>query len=232
MEKPSYLGHRERIKNKFKKEGLKPFLDHEVLELLLTYSIPRKDTKKLAWALLKNFGSLSGVLEASNFELQQVKGLGPQSALLINIVREIITRHSYDKVKQRRSISNQEELYNYCMAHLQNKKQECFEVLFLDIKLRLIASEILSEGNIDNTTVYPRKLMELILKYGAKNIICIHNHPSGDPTPSTEDEFMTDDLKTALRVLSTTMIDHIIVGNGKIYSFAIGDYIQKPKLFL
>ena len=232
MEKPSYLGHRERIKNKFKKEGLKPFLDHEVLELLLTYSIPRKDTKKLAWALLKTFGSLSGVLEASNFELQKVKGLGQQSALLINIIREIITRHSFDKVKQRRSIANQEELYNYCMAHLQNKKQECFEVLFLDIKLRLIASEILSEGNIDNTTVYPRKLIELILKHGAKYIICVHNHLSGDPSPSMEDKFMTDNLKNVLDILSVKMVDHIIVGRGKIYSFESGSYIEKPKLFL
>ena len=232
MEKQSYIGHRERIKNKFKKEGLKPFLDHEVLELLLTYSIPRKDTKKLAWDLLKNFGSLSEVLEASNFELQKVKGLGPQSALLINIIREVITRHSYDKIKQRRSVANQEELYNYCTAHLQNKKQECFEVLFLDIKLRLIASEILSEGNIDNTTVYPRKLIELILKHGAKYIICIHNHPSGDPKPSMEDEFMTEKLTNALEVLSVKMVDHIIVGNGRIYSFKTNSYIEKPKLFL
>ena len=232
MNKPTYLGHRERIKNKFKKEGLKPFLDHEVLELLLTYSIPRKDTKKLAWDLLKTFGSLSGVLEASNFDLQKVKGLGPQSALLINLIREIITRHSYDVMKQRLSISNQAELYNYCMAHLQNKKQECFEVLFLDIKLRLIAAEVLCEGNVDNATVYPRKLIELILKYGAKHIICVHNHPSGDPEPSGEDKFMTEDLRTALKVISVVFLDHIIVGNGKIYSFKTGCYIQKPKLFL
>lgn len=232
MEKASYLGHRERIKNKFKKEGLKPFLDHEVLEFLLTYSIPRKDTKKLAWTLLKTFGSLSGVLEASNFELQKVKGLGPQSALLINLVREIITRYSYDRAKKRQSISNQEELYNYCMAHLRDKKQECFEVLFLDIKLRLIAAEVLSEGNIDSTNVYPRKLIELILKHGAKHIICVHNHPSGDPTPSAEDKFMTDNLKNVLEILSVRMVDHIIVGNGKIYSFESGSYIQKPKLFL
>ncbi len=232
MEKLSYLGHRERIKNKFKKEGLKPFLDHEVLELLLTYSIPRKDTKKLAWDLLNTFGSLSGVLEASNFDLQKIAGVGPQSAMLINIVREIITRHSYDKVKKRHSIANHEELYNYCMAHLQNKKQECFEVLFLDIKLRLIAAEVLSEGNIDNTTVYPRKLIELILKHGAKSIICVHNHPSGDPTPSNEDKFMTNNLKNVLEILSVKVLDHIIVGRGKIYSFATDSYIEKPKLFL
>ena len=232
MDKPTYLGHRERIKNKFKKEGLKPFLDHEVLELLLTYSIPRKDTKKLAWALLKNFGSFSAVLEASNFELQKVKDLGPQSALLINLIREIITRYTYDKAQNRQRIYNQEDLYNYCMTHLKNKKQEYFEVLFLDIKLRLIASEILSQGNIDRTTISPRRLIELIIKYGAKQIICIHNHPSGDPTPSNEDKIMTAELKKVLEILSVKMADHIIVGENKIYSFERGNYIEKPKLFL
>ncbi|MBO7605112.1 MAG: DNA repair protein RadC [Elusimicrobiaceae bacterium] len=232
MEKPSYLGHRDRIKNKFKKEGLKPFLDHEVLELLLTYSIPRKDTKKLAWDLLKTFGTLSGVLESSNFELRKVKGIGPQSALLINFIREIITRYTYDKVQNRCKISNHEDLYNYCMAHLQNKKLECFEVLFLDIKHRLIAAEILSHGTVDSTTIYPRRLIELILKHGAKSIICVHNHPSGDPSPSFEDEIITKNIKEALKILAVELDDHIIVGNGKIYSFRTGCYIQKPKLFL
>ena len=232
MEKPSYIGHRERIKSKFKKEGLKPFLDHEVLELLLTYSIPRKDTKKLAWELLKTFGSLSGVLEASNFELQKVKGLGPQSAMLINIIRDLIVRYTYDKAKERKSIFNQEELYNYCMVHLRNKKQECFEILFLDIKMRLIGAEVLVEGNIDSASVSPRRIVELILKYGAKNIICVHNHPSGDPKPSNEDKFMTQNLQNALEVLSVRLVDHIIVGDGKIYSFAFDNCIEKPKLFL
>jgi len=232
MEKPTYLGHRERIKNKFQKEGLKPFLDHEVLELLLTYSIPRKDTKKLAWNLLKTFGSLSGVLEASNFELQKVKGLGPHSAMHINIVRELITRFTYDKVENRFRVFNQEDLYRYCMTHLQNKKQECFEILFLDIKLRLIAAETLAQGNVDSASVSPRRIVELVLKHGAKNIICVHNHPSGDPDPSGEDQFMTKNLKEVLNILSVRVLDHIIVGAGKIYSLESKKYISKPKLFL
>ena len=232
MEKPSYIGHRERIKNKFKSEGLKPFLDHEVLELLLTYSIPRKDTKKLAWKLIKSFGSFNGVLDASAFELQKTEGIGPQSAMLINIVREIITRYSYGEVKKRRSISNQEELYNYCMTHLQNKKQEFFEVLFLDVKTRLIATEVIAEGNIDSAAVSIRKIMELVLKHGAKYIICVHNHPSGDPSPSGEDVFITEQLKTVLEGLSVHVADHIIVGAGKIYSLLSKSCIERPKLFL
>ena len=232
MEKASYLGHRERIKNKFKAGGLKPFQDHEVLELLLTFSIPRKDTKKLAWDLIKSFGSLEGVLDASAFELEKIKGLGPQSATLINLIREIITRYSYNKVKKQRRIGNQEELYNYCMAHLKNKKEECFEVLFLDIKLRLLATEVLAFGDIDRAAISPRRLVELVLKYGAKNIICVHNHPSGDPTPSNEDKVVTEQLQSALEVLSVRLIDHIIIGDGKIYSLSSKNYIEKPKIFL
>ncbi len=232
MEKASYLGHRERIKNKFKTEGLKPFHDHEVLELLLTFSIPRKDTKKLAWNLIKSFGSLEGVLDASAFELEKIKGLGPQSAILINLIREIITRYSYNKVKNQRTIGNQEELYNYCMAHLKNKKEECFEVLFLDIKLRLLGTEVLAVGDIDRAAISPRRLVELVLKYGAKHIICVHNHPSGDPTPSNEDKIVTEQLKNALEVLSVRLTDHIIIGAGKIYSLGSKTYIEKPKIFL
>lgn len=232
MEKASYLGHRERIKNKFKVEGLKPFQDHEVLELLLTFAIPRKDTKKLAWALIKSFGSFEGVLDASYFELQKIEGLGPQSAILINLIREIITRYSYNRVKKQRRIGNQEELYNYCMAHLKNKREECFEVLFLDIKLRLLATEVLAFGDIDRAAISPRRLVELVLKYGAKNIICVHNHPSGDPTPSNEDKVVTEQLKNALEVLAVRLIDHIIIGDGKIYSLSSKNYIEKPKIFL
>lgn len=232
MEKASYLGHRERIKNKFKVEGLKPFQDHEVLELLLTFAIPRKDTKKLAWALIKSFGSFEGVLDASYFELQKIEGLGPQSAILINLIREIITRYSYNRVKKQRRIGNQEELYNYCMAHLKNKREECFEVLFLDIKLRLLATEVLAFGDIDRAAISPRRLVELVLKYGAKNIICVHNHPSGDPTPSNEDKVVTEQLKNALEVLAVRLIDHIVIGDGKIYSLSSKNYIEKPKIFL
>ncbi|MCR5504995.1 MAG: DNA repair protein RadC [Elusimicrobiaceae bacterium] len=232
MEKASYLGHRERIKNKFKTEGLKPFQDHEVLELLLTFSIPRKDTKKLAWDLIKSFGSLEGVLDTSAFELEKIKGLGPQSTILINLIREIITRYSYNRVKNQRRIGNQEELYNYCMAHLKNKKEECFEVLFLDIKLRLLGTEVLAFGDIDRAAISPRRLVELVLKYGAKHIICVHNHPSGDPTPSNEDKIVTEQLKNALEVLSVRLTDHIIIGAGKIYSLGSKTYIEKPKIFL
>jgi len=232
MDKPSYLGHRERIKNKFKTEGLKPFQDHEVLELLLTFSIPRKDTKKIAWALIKSFGSLGKVLDADDYELLKIPGLGPQSALLIHLVREIITRYSYNKLNKRNMLINQEKLYDYCIAHLKNKKQEFFEVLFLDIKLGLLATEVLAEGDIDSTAISPRKLIEFILKYGAKYIICVHNHPSGDPTPSNDDKLVTEELEHILGLFSVRIIDHLVIGAGKIYSMASRSYIEKPKIFL
>ena len=118
------------------------------------------------------------------------------------------------------------------MAHLKNKREECFEVLFLDIKLRLLATEVLAFGDIDRAAISPRRLVELVLKYGAKNIICVHNHPSGDPTPSNEDKVVTEQLKNALEVLAVRLIDHIIIGDGKIYSLSSKNYIEKPKIFL
>ena len=232
MEKPSYLGHRERIRNKFRAEGLDPFLDHEILELLLTFSVPRKDTKKLAWSLIKSFGSFNNVLEASDYNLRQVKGVGPQSALLVNLIKDIMVRYNRNKLKERRSILNQEQLYDYVLSHLQEKKTECFEVLFLDIKLKLIATEILVEGDVDKATIPIRKLMELVLKHGAKSIICVHNHPSGDPTPSDEDIAITQRIKDALDTVSTAIADHIIVGAGKLYSLRSKAYLRGPKILL
>ena len=227
MEKPSYFGHRERIKKKFLTEGLKPFLDHEVLELILTYAIPRKDTKKIAWDLMRHFGSLSAVFDASYFELQKIKGFGPQSAMFINIIRELLNRYRLDRIKRGNIISDQVELYDYCRTHLRNKKVEFFEVLFLDSKLHLITSEVISEGEVDKTIVNPRRILELVLKYGAKYIICIHNHPSGDPSPSSEDKIATDELKKLLEPLSAYLSDHIIVGKTRIYSICSQSYIDE-----
>ncbi len=224
MNKPSYIGHRERIKNKFKKEGLKPFLDHEALELLLTYSIPRKDTKKLAWNLIKSFGSLNAVLNADSLELQKIQGLGPQSSILINVVREIINRYSCYDIDFKKNILNQAELYKYCLEHLENRDQEFFEVLLLDIKTNLIASEVIAEGHIDTNAISVRKIIELVLKYGAKFVICVHNDPSGNLVPYEEDHKITENLNLVLQVISARLIDRIIIGTDRIYSFSTNAY--------
>ena len=234
MEKPSYLGHRERIKKKFKTEGLSSFLDHEILELLLTFSIFRKDTKKLAWTLVNTFGSLDGVLEANSSELCKIKGLGPQSALLINLINAVMKRYNSGCLKQRQSILNQEELYNYITANLKDKKQECFEVLFLNIKLKLIAAEVLVQGdNIGKNSIPLNKIVELIIRHGAKSIICIHHKPCNEPDQAQEEEAeITKYLQTALTTLSVTIADYIIVGKGKLYSLRSKNFLRSPKVLL
>ena len=232
MEKPSYLGHRERIKEKFTAEGLKPFLEHEVLELLLTFSVPRKDTKKLAWALLNTFGSLNNVLDADNEALLKVKGIGPQSALLINVIDEIITRHTLWENEEKQGILNQEELYKYVTTYLQDNSKEFFAVLFLDIKLKVIAAEILAEGKIDNNADLIRKFAEFVFKYGAKSVIFVHNYIGDRPLPIQENIETAKHFHNTLKVLTVTIADHIITGAGKLYSLRSRTYLEKPKILL
>ncbi len=231
MGNPLYTNHREYIKNKFKKEALEQFSDKEILELLLTFSIPQKDIKDVALGLIKHFGSLPKIFDANDFEFKD-KGLDQQSILFIKFIRGIITRYCLDKIKHKRTISNKEELYDYCITNLRNKKQEYFEVLFLTDKFKLIATEIIAEGNIDSASISPRKLLNSILAYDAKRIICVHNHPSGDPSPSKEDINMTEQLEIALQNISVKLIDHLIIGSGKIYSLCNKKYLEKSKILL
>ncbi len=231
MEKPSNTNHKEIIK-KLKEYGLKSFSDREVLELLLTFSTSKQDTKKLSLNLIKSFGSFKNVLDANSFELQETEDLNSQSAMLINMVREIITRYSYGEIKKRKRALNKEECFDYCTTHLQNKKQEFFEVLLLDKKKVLISAEVITEGNVDSASVSFRKIIELVFKHNAKFVICVHNHPSGNPEPSEEDKHMTKQLKIVLQNLEVPLIDHLIVGEGKIYSIETKSYIEKPKILL
>ena len=212
-----------------KNAGLKILSDKELLEQLLQFTPAREKPAETADILMKNFSCLRNVLDARYYELAKIGKLGKQGALLINLAREIITRYRYDKMKYLKSVYHRKELYNYCMTHLQNKRQEFFEVLFLNSRLRLIASEVITEGNIDNASVSPRRIMELIFKHNAKYIICVHNHPSGDPSPSAEDVFTTGQLQEALETMSVYILDHIIVGAGKVYSMERGSYIKFKK---
>ena len=212
-----------------KNMGLKILSDKELLKQFLQFTPARKNPKETAANLMKNFSSLRDVLDARYYELIKIGNLGKQGALLINLAREIITRYRYEKMKYLKSVYHRKELYNYCMTHLQNKKQEFFEVLFLNSRLRLIASEVITEGNIDNAAISPRKIMELIFKHNAKYIVCVHNHPSGDPSPSAEDVFTTRQLQEALVTMDIHILDHIIVGAGKVYSMERGSYIKFKK---
>ena len=217
-QKPSFLGHRARLRQKFMKNGLDSFLPHEILELLLTFSIPRRDTKPIAWALLKKFGSLSDVLDAREEDLLSVKGLGPNSVILLKMTRNIMRTYSIEKVKERKEISNPEQLVEFCKASLHGRQEEAFEVIYLTVRNTVIAIERLCQGSINKAMVTPRKILEKAFEYNAAGLIFVHNHPSGEPTPSDEDKYLTQTISRFASPFGILVLDHIIVGRGKFFS--------------
>lgn len=217
--KPSYLGHRKRLKKRFMSAGLDAFSDHEALELLLTYVIPRGDTKPMAWELVKRFKSFSRAVDAKPGELEEIKGLGPESAVFFSLIRAVMKRYFLETLKTKDIIKRPEDVARYCRASLEGEGDENFEVLFLTARNSLIAAERLSTGTIDRTAVYPRKIIETALKNRAAGLIFVHNHPSGEVSPSQEDERLTKELASAAHSVGITVHDHIIVGKGGHFSF-------------
>lgn len=216
--KHSYIGHRERIREKFASSGLDSFLDHEALELLLTYAIARRDTKPLAWALLKRFGSISGVLDATPEELAQVEGIGKNTALFLKLIRGMFKKYMFDEVKERVTIRTPKNVIEYCQASLAGKKEECLEVIYLSVRNTIISTEIIASGLIDRVAVTPRKIVECALLAKASAIILVHNHPSGDASPSQDDITLTREVIRAADLFGISVHDHIIVGKGSHYS--------------
>ena len=218
QEKPSYMGHRQRMREKFATGGLEHFLDHETLELLLTYCIARRDTKPLAWALIKRFGNLSAVLDAPVEELCAVPGMGEHSAQFLKLIRAVFKKYSLEEVQEKQTIRTPEEVVAYCNASLAGQSDECVELIYLSVRNTVIGTEIISSGTLDRVSISPRKIVERALAAKAAAIILVHNHPSGDPTPSMDDIVMTKEVARAAALLGISVHDHIIVGRGKHYS--------------
>ncbi len=217
-DKPSYLGHRERIRAKFAASGLEPLADHEVLELLLTYAIARRDTKPLAWALIKQFGSLGNVLDADPAALAAVKGVGKGTAAFLKLVRALFTRYSLEELRQSAIIRSPEQVVKYCKASLAGRSEECLELIYLSVRNTVIRAETVALGLIDRVSISPRKIVECALAAKASAVILVHNHPSGDVTPSLEDILLTQEVVEAARLLGISVYDHIIVGRQAYYS--------------
>ncbi len=187
--------------------------------MLLTYSIARRDTKPLAWALLKKFGTISAVLDASPQELAAVPGIGPESVTMITLMRAVMRRYFMDTLQRKEALRSPEEVVEFCRASLEGEKDEIFEVIYLTTKNTVIGSERLSCGTIDRTAVAPRKVVENALKARAAGLILVHNHPSGNATPSREDIIITEEIIRAARALDISVMDHIIIGKNEHYSF-------------
>jgi len=217
--KPHYAGHRERLRERAAAGGLGALPDYEVLELLLFRSVPRGDVKPLAKQLLARFGSLSGVLGATPQELATVRGVGEAVALDLKLVAETALRMGREQVARRPVISSWSALLAYVKTALAHEAREQFRVLFLDKKNQLIADEVMNRGTVDHAPVYPREVVRRALEFSASAVILVHNHPSGDPTPSSADVDMTRQIVEAARPLRIAVHDHLVVGRDGVASF-------------
>jgi DNA repair protein RadC len=215
--KPHHAGHRERLRERAG-AGLTALPDYELLELFLFRSIPRGDVKPLAKQLLARFGSLGGVLGATAADLRTVAGVGEAAALDLKLLHEASLRTAKEQVARRRMISSWSALLAYVKTALAHEAREQFRVLFLDRKNQLIADETMNCGTVDHAPVYPREVVRRALELSASSLILVHNHPSGDPTPSSADVDMTRQVVEAARPLRISVHDHLIAGRDGVAS--------------
>lgn len=225
---PHHVGHRERLRRRARGAGLNHLPDYELLELFLFRSQPQGDVKPLARALLDRFGSLAAALAASVEDLMTVqapdirgrmKGVGAETALDLAALHEIARRVTLEEAARRPVISSWTALVAYVRLSLQHEPREQFRVLFLDNRNQLLLDEVQNRGTVDHAPVYPREVVRRALELSAKNLIIVHNHPSGDPTPSRADIDMTRQIVEAAQALTITVHDHLIVGRQGVASF-------------
>ena len=217
---PSYIkDHRKRLRERFLTGGAQAVPDYELLELVLFRAIPRQDVKPLARLLLETFGDFNRVLSAPKARLMDVAGVGEAVVCELKIVEAAAHRLSRARVIQKHVLSSWDALIDYCHTTMAHRETEQFRVLYLDRKNVLIADEPQAQGTVDHVPVYPREVVKRALELNASALILVHNHPSGDPTPSSEDIAMTQQIVTAADALGVTVHDHLIVGKSRELSF-------------
>ena len=213
--KPHYLGHRQRLRRRFLAGGGEALPDYELLELILFASNARGDVKPLAKALIERFGSFQRVLSASPQQLAENKGLKETGIVAIKVAQAAGRRLARAEAMERPVMSSWQKVLDYCRASMAYEETEAFRLLFLDRKNRVIADEVQQRGTVDHTPVYPREVVRRALELGASAIIMVHNHPSGDATPSASDIEMTKEVQKAARGLGISLHDHIIICGGE-----------------
>ncbi len=217
---PSYItDHRARLRARFSEAGAQALPDYELLELLLFRIIPRQDVKPFARRLLDEFGDIATVMSAPVPRLEQVPGVGPAVALELKVVEAVAHRMARAKVLRRHVVSSWAQLLDYCHTVMAHQEQEQFRVLYLDRKNVLIADEEQGRGTVDHVPVYPREVVKRALELNASAMIVVHNHPSGDPTPSRADIDMTAQIEAAAKALGLVLHDHLIIGRERELSF-------------
>ncbi len=215
----SVRGHRQRLRQRFAAHGFDGFHDYEVLELLLTYAIPRSDVKPAAKRLLDVFGTLAGVFDAPVVELAQVKGVGEKAAVFLNIVKQAELRYLASDLPGRKVFDRPEKVKAHLRFLVQDRGMECFGAIFTDQQHRHLATQIMFEGTVDRTVVYPRNLMKRALELDAKGLVLFHNHPGGIPLASDEDIALTRRMAKACEPLDIKVLDHFLVAGTGVISF-------------
>lgn len=213
-------GHRQRLRERFQRSGFDGFHDHEVLELLLTFAIPRKDVKPLAKALLNEFGSLSAVFDQPPDGLQGIPGIGAQAATLISAIPRLFDLYQKNRWNQGDKVLTTEDAVQRLRSELATERSEVFCILALNSRNVALAIETIQKGSVNRTAVFPRLVVEGVLKHRATAVILAHNHPGGDPNPSAADRQLTRRLKKLLNDLDIHVHDHIIIAGLQYFSFA------------
>lgn len=223
---PSYIAdHRRRLRARFMTGGPAAMPDYELLELVLFRAIPRKDVKPFARALLDRFGDFNRVISAPAPRLRDIPGLGDAVIIELKIIEAAAQRMARAKVMQRHVVSSWEALLDYCHTAMAHRETEQFRILFLDRKNVLIADEEQAQGTVDHVPVYPREVAKRALELNASALILVHNHPSGDPTPSQADRDITRQIQAACETLGVTLHDHLIIGKSEELSFRSAGYL-------
>ncbi len=217
----SNFGHRERLRQRFEKFGFPGLAEHEVVELLLTLCIPRRDVKAPAKALLSEFGSLKGILDASPESLRQIRGIGKVTPVALRIIRQAATLYLQQELESRDWLNSIGKVEEFWLNRLGGLQHEVFEVAYLDKAYRLLKDGVDrgEEGTVDYAHVYPRKIMESALRRAATCIVLIHNQPTGRSTPAHEDRVLTDELVKAGESLGIRVLDHLIIAGNQVFSF-------------
>jgi DNA repair protein RadC len=216
----THQGHRKRLREKFLKSGLTGFHDYEVVELLLSLGTPRRDCKSAAKEVIGKFRTLRGVLEASTDELQQIEGIGAHSAFGIKLVQEVAREYLKLKIVDKPFFTSSQEIFDYLYHAMRGLRKETFKIVYLNSQNQIIDTMDLSPGTINASSVSPREVIEGAIKFNATSLIFVHNHPSGNPTPSANDKALTRELVFVGRVMGIMVLDHIIIGDNRYFSFA------------
>jgi DNA repair protein RadC len=223
---PSYIAdHRQRLRARFMAGGAAAMPDYELLELVLFRAIPRRDVKPLARALMDRFGDFNRVISASEARLRDISGVGDAVIIELKVVEAAAQRLSRSKILKQQVVSSWDALLDYCHTTMAHRETEQFRVLYLDRKNILIADEEQAKGTVDHVPVYPREVAKRALELNASALILVHNHPSGDPTPSTSDIDMTAQVAAACDALGLSLHDHLIIGKSRELSFRSEGYL-------